>query len=454
MRTLGLKQHAQQEGGERSDGRTDRTALVVMATSHAVQHFYVGGLALIYPLVVSAFHLSYGLLGAVLTAAGLVGGLLQGAAGLLKRSSARAVLAAQNVGLGAASALGAVAPGFALFGAARCLGALVSWPQHPVGSAYLSERFPQRRGAVLSLHTAAGSAGTVVVPLIASAVIATAGWRWALVTIAVPMAAGGVLVWLKLPPEKQPAAVGGAGAVEGDGAAGGAGGDQPLRATLRTLLTQRRVALILAASTVAAGGRGLGTISVFVPAYLKTGLHLSQLEVGGIFTAIMVASVAGPVIAGHLADRLGRGALLLAAYVTGAAALVGFAYVGRGAAGLVLTGIAVGVLAYAESPLLQAVFADAAGVVGGRAAFGAFFAIAYGVGSLWLAVLGWVVDAYGFRTAFVVMAASFIVAAGFLVAAGPVPRPQEPPQTAGEAPRPLGGGGQAGEEHPGDNVRE
>ncbi len=371
-----------------------------MVTSHAVQHFYVGGLAVTYPLAVAAFHVSYGVLGAVLTAAGLLGGLLQGAAGLLRRVSARAVLTVQNITLAAATALGAVAPGFAVFAVARCLGSAVSWPQHPVGSAYLSERFPQRRGAALSWHTAGGSLGTVVVPLIASAVIATSGWRWALAALAILIAAGGLAVWAGLPRDR------------GHGHAAAATPDQPPSSRgLWRLLTRRRVALVLAASTIAAGGRGLGTITTYLPAYLKSGLHLGQIEVGVVFTTVMAASVAGPVLAGYLADRIGRSRLLVGAYLGGAVALVAFAFAGRGLAALLLTGVAVGVLAYAESPLLQAVFADAVGDAHGRAAFGAFFAIAYGIGAIWLAVLGWVIDAYGFTTSFVVMAASFVVSA-------------------------------------------
>ncbi len=371
-----------------------------MVTSHAVQHFYVGGLAVTYPLAVAAFHVSYGVLGAVLTAAGLLGGLLQGAAGMLRRVSARVVLTAQNLTLAAATTLGAVAPGFAVFAVARCLGSAVSWPQHPVGSAYLSERFPQRRGAALSWHTAGGSLGTVVVPLIASAVIATSGWRWALAALAILIAAGGLAVWAGLPRDR------------GHGRAAAATPDQPPSSRgLWRLLTRRRVALVLAASTIAAGGRGLGTITTYLPAYLKSGLHLGQIEVGVVFTTVMAASVAGPVLAGYLADRIGRSRLLVGAYLGGAVALVAFAFAGRGLAALLLTGVAVGVLAYAESPLLQAVFADAVGDAHGRAAFGAFFAIAYGIGAIWLAVLGWVIDAYGFTTSFVVMAASFVVSA-------------------------------------------
>lgn len=388
--------------------RTDLRALSVMVTSHAVQHLYVGGLALAYPLVVSEFHVSYELLGAWLTAAGVVGGLLQGAAGLVRRSSARAVLGLQNLGLALATCLGAVAPGFALFGVARFAGALVSWPQHPVGSAYLSERFPRRRGAVLSWHTAGGSLGTVVAPLLASAVIATAGWRWALVTLAVPMAVGGVIVWWRLPAERR-------------GMHSGPSAEQAPISALLSVLTRRRVAMILAASTIAAGGRGLGTISAYMPAYLKTDLHLGQFEVGGVFTAVMAASIAGPVVAGHLADRSGRHRFLVLAYLAGAASLIGFVAVGGELWALILVGLAVGVFAYAESPLIQAVFADATGEHVGRGAFGVFFAIAYGLGAVWLVVLGWIIDAFGFRAAFVVMAGSFVAAAALVASAGPEP---------------------------------
>jgi MFS family permease len=399
-----------------------------MVTSHAVQHFYVGGLAITYPLVVTAFHVSYGLLGVVLTVAGLLGGLLQGTAGLIRRMSARTVLTAQNLVLAAATVLGAVAPGFALFGAARCAGAAVSWPQHPVGSAYLSERFPQRRGSALSWHTVGGSLGTVAIPLVTSAVIAAAGWRWALVTLAALIAAGGLFVWLGLPadrrrPPPEPAST--QPASTQPASTQPAGGQVTATAgSVWPLLLRKRVVLILAASTIAAGGRGLGTITTYLPAYLRSDLHLGQLEVGAIFTAVMAASVAGPLAAGYLADRLGRTRLLVVAYLGGAVALAAFPFAGRGLASLLAAGIAVGVLAYAESPLLQAVFGDAIGEQHGRAAFGAFFAIAYGVGALWLAVLGWVIDAAGFTAVFLIMAVSFVVAAATVLAAGRAPADQ------------------------------
>ncbi|HEV2258199.1 MAG TPA: hypothetical protein VGS06_34140 [Streptosporangiaceae bacterium] len=85
------------------------------------------------------------------------------------------MLAAQDVAMGGTALLGAVAPGLGVFASARVLGAVVSRPQHPVGSAYLSDRFPYRRATALSWHTAGGSFGTVAVPVLMSAVVAGAG---------------------------------------------------------------------------------------------------------------------------------------------------------------------------------------------------------------------------------------------------------------------------------------
>lgn len=382
----------------------DRRALTVMTAAHGIQHFYVAGLAVTYPFVVSQFHISYALLGVVLTVSGLIGGLLQGAAGLVRGMSARLILALQNLGIAVATLLGAVGPSFAVFGGARVLGAAVSWPQHPVGSAYLSERFPHRRATVLSWHTAGGSVGTVTVPLLVAAIISSFGWRWALGALAAALALGALLVGFGLPAEHHDRDL---------------DADSPREppVNFRALLRSRRLLAVLVASTIAAGGRGLGTLSAYVPAYLHSGLHLSTVGVGALFTVIMAASVAGPIVAGMLADRVGHTRTLVVTYVLGAAALFGFGYVGNNLAALVVLGLCVGVLAYTESPLLQSLFADLVGPGTARSAFGFFFAIAYGVGSLWTALLGWVITTAGFPAAFAVMAGSFLLA-GAVVALG------------------------------------
>ncbi|MBO0824452.1 MAG: MFS transporter [Actinobacteria bacterium] len=386
-------------------GARDRRALTVMSVAHGIQHFYVGGLAVSYPFVVAQFHVSYAVLGVVLTIAGLLGGLLQGSAGLLRRASARAIITAQDAGIAASSLLAAFAPGFGVFAAARVLGNAVSWPQHPVGSAYLSDRFPHRRATVLSWHTAGGSIGTVVVPLFLSAIIAAAGWRVGLIVLGAILLAGAIVVRLALPAEPRSA----------DHADEAGAATSPPTAPLRQVLLGKRVVALLIASTVAAGGRGLGVLTTYVPAYLRSGLHLPTLTVGALFTAVLAASVAGPVIGGMLADRFGRVRTLVVTYAGGAAALLAFGYAGSNVGVLAVLGVCVGVLAYTESPLLQAVFSDLTRHGRARSAFGAFFAISFGVGSLWTAVIGWIITAAGFGVAFAVMAGSFVAAAAVVL---------------------------------------
>lgn len=410
-------------------GGSDREQLVVVTFSHAVQHFYPAALAVAYPFVVTGLHVSYATLGIVLGVAGVLGGLLQAAAVLVERVSARLLLGLQNLGLAAATALGAAAPGFALFGVARVAGALASWPQHPVGSALLTRRFPHRRAYALSWHVAGGSLGTAVVPLAASGLIAGLGWQWGLGLFAIPLALGGLLVVWRLhdaPPPVSPGAgaQGAAGPEPPAASRGGEGeglGTRPARpggTPLGAALRRREVLAALGAGTIAAAGRGLGALTTYVPAYLRSGLHLSTIVVGALFTVVVVGSIAGPVVAGRFADRLGRRRVLVAVYLAGACAIAGFALVGRSAVLLALVGLALGAFAYAESPLLQAVFSEAASGSPERSAFGVYFAVAYGVGALWLTVVGELISHVGFRAAFLVMAASFVVAAAIVLAGG------------------------------------
>jgi MFS family permease len=378
----------------------------VVTFSHGALHVYTAVLPLTYPFVVGQFHISYAVLGVWLGAAGLAGGLLQGIAGAFRRVSARLLLAVQDLLTAASAVLGALAPGLVLYGAARIAGSLVSWPQHPVGAAVLADSYPERRATALSWHVVGGSLGTVAVPLAAGAIIVNWGWRPALALSALPLLVAAGLVTRSLRHRVT-----------------APGSEESLVRGLRRLLLDRRTLVVLVVSTVASGGRGLGVLNAYVPAYLQSGLHIQPFLVAAIFTAMLVGSAVGPVFAGRIADRLGKLRVTFASYLLGGAAIAGFALVGSGVAGLVLLAILVGVLAYAESPLLQALFADA---VTGRAqqtAFGAYFAITYGIGSLWITLVGWVIDRAGFRAAFWVMAGSFALAAAILPAArgsGPV----------------------------------
>lgn len=381
----------------------DRKIVGLLTFSHAVQHFYAAGLALTYPFVIAQFHISYSSLGFLLAASGVIGGLLQGAAGLARRFSARFLLSGQNLSLAVATLLAAFSPSFFFFGLMRFLASLALWPQHPVGSAYLSEMFPKKRGTVLSWHTTGGTIGTLLIPIATTSIIANYGWRTALVALSVPLAIGGFVVLGKLPVEPSHA--------KGSDAHSQSQRQDGAPSMLALIVKDKAALSIIIASTISAAGRGLGVLSAFVPIYLKDGAHLTTVTVGLVYTVLVIGGVVGPLLAGWLSDKIGRKGVLISAYVGGAVALVLFVQKYSSVWILAAVSLLLGMLAYSESPLIQSLFSDAIGPTQARSAFGIFFAIAYGVGALWLALVGVVIDRYGFQSAFYVMAGSFLLSA-------------------------------------------
>lgn len=386
---------------ERAPRAGGRTLIGAVTLSHALQHMVGVALPLSYPFAIAEFHVSYTALGATLALAGIAGGVLPGTAGLYRRVPARTVLALQNLALAATSILLGLAPGISAFGAARVASAVAASPQHPVGNAVLARAFTSHRATALSWHATGANVGALAVPLLASGALVVFGWRIALALLAAPLILGALVVLfalrrgpaLALPEPRPPAGV----------------------RRLREVLLRRSTLVVLLVGMVAAGGRGADVINPYVPAYLQSGLRLPQLAVGVLFTIVLAGGVVGPIVAGHLADRWGRLPLTLAAYAAGALALALLGAAGAGLPLLAVLAALVGVCCYAEAPLLQAVFADRIDGADHQSAFGIYFAVSYGAGSLWLLALGAIIDAWGFRAAFSAMALSFVLAGGLLL---------------------------------------
>ena len=157
--------------------------------------------------------------------------------------------------------------------------------------------FTRRRGLASGIASAGIGAGTLVVPLVASGLIATLPWRDAMRLVALGVLVLGVAcAWLmrRAPVASAPLA----------GAAGGAGGslaavNAPPGLTLRQTLRQRSFWWLYAATVLAAP-------TMFVPF-----AHVSAAaRDAGIDNAAAVGLV-GRFAMGALADRLGRGLTLV-----------------------------------------------------------------------------------------------------------------------------------------------
>jgi AAHS family 3-hydroxyphenylpropionic acid transporter len=122
-----------------------------------------------------------------------------------------------------------------------------------------------------------------------------------------------------------------------------------------------------------------------------------------------------PLIAGWLSDRIGRRPVIIGVYVGGAIAFVAFLLAGSSTAALWLGIVLMGLFSFAESPQLQALLADMSPPENRDAAYALYFTLAFGVGSLWTAVYGTVIEQLGedvgVPVVFGLMALSFLLAA-------------------------------------------
>lgn len=373
--------------------------LVVVSLAHAVNHAYSTLMPLIYPFVVSEFRLSYSDIGIMVGVASAASGLLQMVYSYLSGRIVRRVLLGGGQLLMAASTAGtALVNQFGLFFLGNLFARIGGSPQHPVGNSMLSDHFePHRRGFALSAHVSGGNVGTVVVPLIGTFLITAFNWRITLVVFAI-VALIVALVLVFVIDETTQADTNAAPRTRGSWK------------DIRTVLADRNVRLIFVASIVAAGGRGLGVLLTYIPLYLQNALRLDPTLAGVLFTILLIGSVVGPILFGRVSDTRGRRPILLGIYAASAIATVVFTLVGETWYLLAISLLVMGIVVYAESPLLQTFLADSTQHLDRDLAFGLYFTVVFGVGSFWATVLGWVIDTYGFAAGFHVMTASYLLA--------------------------------------------
>ena len=373
----------------------------------SVQHALIHGQAALYPLVYLAVIDELGVTAATIVILSTVGsiasGLLQYAFGAITRHIGRpTLLGGGGLVVGAGTAAQAITSGFGLFAVANVVSRVGGAPQHPVGNALLADQFPARRiGTAIAVHVSGGNVGTVVVGFAAAVTMAGLVWRGAVAALGVVgaiVAAGFVALVREAHVDR-----------------GQRHADGPVRSLYRAVLTDRDLRWLYVAAVLGGGSRGLGVLNIFVPLYLDQVIGLDAATIGLMYGVLLAASVPGPLVAGWLSDRLGRKPVIIAVYLAGAASLALFVLAGQDRTMLWAAIALLSLFSFVESPQLQALLADVTPRPLRDAAFSTYFALAFGVGSMWGLVYGAVVDAggpgNGLGTVFWLMAGASLAAA-------------------------------------------
>jgi MFS family permease len=393
----------------------DRT-LWLLSIAHAVNHAQAVLLPLVYLRIIVEFGVTPAAVAYLAAAGSFASGIVQlSYAKLTRIISRRKLLAAGGLLFGGGFAAQAVTSNFSSFAVVNILSRIGGSPQHPVGNGLLAEQFPEeRRGFAISAHISGGNVGTVVVAIAGAWLISVFDWRWVVVLFGIPaiVIALAILVFVRESGLDRDAAVAHGSVKEAFG----------------TILRDPDHRWIYLASVLGGGGRGLGVVNLFALLYLTSVIGIKPPVSDVMYGVLIVLSVPMPLIAGWLSDRVGRRPVIIGVYVGGAAAFAVFMLVGSWFAGLWLGILLMGLFSFAESPQLQALLADIAPPTIRDASFALYFTLAFGVGSLWTALYGGIIDWLGEPTGLPVV--FWLMAITFVLAALAVVPIHEPARTA------------------------
>ncbi|HEY8819300.1 MAG TPA: MFS transporter [Candidatus Limnocylindrales bacterium] len=378
-------------------------SLGLLSVAHAINHAQAVVLPLIFLKIIDEFGVGVETIAFLAAFGAFASGMVQlSYAALTRVVSRRRLLAIGGILFGGGFALQAFANSFPTFAIPNVASRIGGSPQHPVGNGLLAEQFPtERRGFAISAHIAGGNIGTVVVALIGVPIIAVYGWRGASIAFGLPAVAVAILILLFVRERGT------------DRAAALASGT--VRAAFGRILGDRDLRWLYLTSALGGGGRGLGVVNLFALVYLTRVLHLDEATSGLMYGTLIVFSVPMPLVAGWLSDRIGRKPLIVGVYLGGAIGFLVFLAAGTSLPLLWVGIVLMGLFTFAESPQLQALLGDIAPPSTRDASYALYFAMAFGVGSLWTILYGIVIDAAGeaagLPLVFVLMAMTFILAA-------------------------------------------
>jgi len=378
----------------------------VISLGHALTHWYPATFYLLLPLIGKELGLSYSEIGSVLTCQYLAGAIANIPGGIFVDTVGRKglLMAASLFWIGFPYLIMGVSHTYWMILACATLVGIGNNLWHPSAIPWLANRFPERKGLVMSIHGMGGNVGDAVAPLVVGALLGILSWRNVVVINVVPgvLLATFALIYLGRRQNGGPGIA--------DAAPASISAIERLR-MFGALLKNR--ALITLAAGSAFRTMTQGALLTFLPLYLAREMGYPLFWIGACMFALQAGGFIAAPIAGHLSDRVGRRQIILSSMAM--SAIVIFLMLFTGGTGWFVMFVSVlGFFLFAVRAVLQAWLLDATPPGMGGSAIGLLFASqAFGqaVGPV---SAGIVADHYGLMGAFYFLAITIVIA-NFLV---------------------------------------
>jgi len=377
----------------------------LISIGHAFTHWYPATFYLLLPLIGSELGLSYAQIGSILTAQFVAGAISNVPGGLIVDSVGRK-------GVLMAISLAWVGIPYLLMGFSHAYWQLLTcatlvgignnlW--HPTAIPLLGNRFPTRRGLVMSFHSMAANVGDALAPLAAGALLNLLSWRDVVLINVVPGLLMALLLLIYFGRPQPGDELAGSQRVARSGAA--------MLRIFATLLRNRTVTML----SIGSAFRAMTQMALltFLPLFLAHELDLAPVWIGACMFALQAAGFAAAPIAGHLSDRMGRRQIIVSSMAMSALVLLFMALAGRSLAFVVFIAV-LGFFLFAIRAVLQAWLLDATPPEMGGTSVGFLFGIQALGAAIGPFIAGVVADHYGLVATFYFLALTIVVANVFM----------------------------------------
>jgi len=373
--------------------------LWLITIGHGLTHWYPATFYLLLPLIGAELGLSYSQIGLIMTCQYIASAVANVPGGVLVDTVGRKglLMAVSLFWVGFPYLLISFTHSFTMLLVCIALVGFGNSLWHPTAIPTLAQRYPERKGLVLSLHGMGGNVGDAIAPLVVGAALAIFSWRQVVVMNVAPglIVAALMLVFL--------------GSIRLDAKRANVE-KQSLHDYLRGLRELLRNRSLVLLSTGSAFRTMTQTaLLTFLPVYLAHDMGYSPAWVGACLFVLQAAGFAAAPVAGHFSDRMGRKHILVGSMLSSGVVLALMAFAGGSPIFIGLVAI-LGFFLYATRPVIQAWLLETTPKNMGGSSIGVLFGAQAAGGALGPLLGGMVADAHGLLATFYLLAGMIVFA--------------------------------------------